>query len=47
MQAAFLSEMSAPQVDFAESLLRLWARKVRVLAAPEGEARVDAPVPHL
>jgi len=32
MQAAFLSEMSAPQVDFAEALLRLWARKVQVLA---------------
>ena len=42
MQAAFLSEMSAPQVDFAEALLRLWARKVRVLAAPEGDARIDA-----
>jgi hypothetical protein len=32
VQAAFLSEMSAPQVDFAEALLRLWARKVQVLA---------------
>jgi len=43
MQAAFLSEMSAPQVDFAEAILRMWARKVRVLAAsPESEARVDA-----
>jgi hypothetical protein len=44
MQAAFLSEMSAPQVDFAEALLRLWTRKVRVLTAPEGDARVDAMV---
>ncbi|HXF78026.1 MAG TPA: hypothetical protein VN598_04150 [Usitatibacter sp.] len=43
MQAAFLSEMSAPQVDFAEALLRMWARKVRVLgASPESESRVDA-----
>jgi hypothetical protein len=43
VQAAFLSEMSAPQVDFAEALLRMWARKVRVLAAsPESESRVDA-----
>lgn len=43
MQAAFLSEMSAPQVDFAEALLRMWARKVRVLtASPESEARIDA-----
>ena len=40
MQAAFLSEMSAPQVDFAEALLRLWARKVQVLAqSPAGEHR--------
>jgi len=44
IQAAFLSEMSAPQVDFAEALLRLWARKVQVLAqSPEGNpAPVDA-----
>jgi hypothetical protein len=44
IQAAFLSEMSAPQVDFAEALLRLWARKVQVLAQPpEGNtASVDA-----
>jgi len=44
IQAAFLSEMSAPQVDFAEALLRLWARKVQVLAQPpEGNtAPVDA-----
>jgi hypothetical protein len=44
IQAAFLSEMSAPQVDFAEALLRLWARKVQVLAQPpEGNtAQVDA-----
>jgi hypothetical protein len=44
IQAAFLSEMSAPQVDFAEALLRLWARKVQVLAqSPEGSnAPIDA-----
>ena len=44
IQAAFLSEMSAPQVDFAEALLRLWARKVQILAhPPEGStATVDA-----
>ena len=35
MQAAYLAEMSAPQMDFAEALLRLWARKVRVLDAGE------------
>ena len=40
LQAAFLSEMTAPQIDFAEALLRLWARKVQMLAAPPpGEAR--------
>jgi len=40
LQAAFLSEMTAPQVDFAEALLRLWSRKVQLLAAPApGDAR--------
>jgi hypothetical protein len=34
IQAAFLSEMNGPQMDFAEALLRLWVRKVQVLAAP-------------
>ena len=38
VQAAFLSEMSAPQVDFAEALLRLWARKVQVLSASPASA---------
>ena len=38
-QAAFLSQMTSPQMDFAEAILRLWVRKVRVLAAPaEGDA---------
>ena len=31
IQAAFLSEMTAPQMDFADALLRLWARKVQIL----------------
>jgi cyclic-di-GMP-binding protein len=40
LQAAFLSEMNAPQIDFAEALLRLWSRKVQILAAPaEADAR--------
>ena len=30
-QAAFLAEMTAPQMDFAEALLKLWSRKVQVL----------------
>jgi hypothetical protein len=40
LQAAFLSEMTAPQVDFTEALLKAWARKVQILAAPPaGDAR--------
>jgi hypothetical protein len=40
LQAAFLSEMTAPQIDFAEALLRLWSRKTQLLAAPrDGDAR--------
>ncbi len=31
IQAAFLSEMTAPQMDFADALLKLWSRKVQVL----------------
>jgi hypothetical protein len=31
IQAAFLSEMTAPQMDFADALLKIWARKVQVL----------------
>jgi len=44
MQAAFLSEMSAPQVDFAEALLKQWIAKVQVLAQPPeaSKASVDA-----
>jgi hypothetical protein len=39
-QAAFLSQMTSPQMDFAEAVLKLWLRgRVRVLAAPaEGDA---------
>jgi hypothetical protein len=40
LQAAFLSEMTAPQVDFAEALLKLWGRKVQLLnAPPAGDTR--------
>jgi len=44
LQAAFLSEMTAPQVDFAEALLKLWSRKVQMLAAPPAgdSRRLDA-----
>ena len=42
-QAAYLSELSAPQMEFVEILLRMWARKVRMRRAmAEG-----SPVPAL
>jgi hypothetical protein len=33
-QAAYLSELSGPQMDFVSTLLRMWARKVQVRAKP-------------
>ena len=40
LQAAFLSEMTAPQIDFTEALLKMWSRKVQLLGAPpEGDTR--------
>jgi len=41
-QAAYLSEMTAPQMDLLEALLRIWARKVRVFADPPVEAESGA-----
>jgi len=41
LQAAYLSEMTAAQIDFAEALLKLWLRKVRIVDAahaPQAEA---------
>lgn len=38
LQAAGLHEMSPAQVQFAEALLRLWARKVKVLDRAPGES---------
>jgi hypothetical protein len=35
-QAAYLSEMTAPQMDFMDALLRMWTRKVRVLPLGKG-----------
>jgi hypothetical protein len=37
VQAAYLSELTAPQMDFVEALLRLWARKVTVRTVAPGE----------
>ena len=44
LQAAFLSEMTAPQIDFADALLRMWSRKVQLLGAPPAgdTRRLDA-----
>ena len=37
LQAAYLSELTAPQIDFTEALLRMWVRKVVVRRSlPEG-----------
>jgi hypothetical protein len=43
LQAAFLSEMTALQMDFAEALLKLWARKVALVErSPEtNRGRLD------
>jgi hypothetical protein len=38
LQASYLSEMTAPQIDFAEALLKLWARKVHVKPAEAAAA---------
>ena len=35
-QASYLSEMTAPQMDFMDALLRMWTRKVRVLPPGKG-----------
>src|SRR6185436_14253914 len=34
MQAAYLSEVTAPQMDFIELLLRMWIRKIAVRRKP-------------
>ena len=37
LQAAYLSELTAPQIEFADALLRMWMRKVAVRRAlPDG-----------
>lgn len=44
LQAAYLSELAAPQMDFVEALLKMWIRKVQVRSEPvEGSA---APILH-
>jgi len=41
LQAAYLSEMTGAQIDFAEALLKQWLRKVRLLA-PAAAPAIDA-----
>jgi len=38
LQAAYLAELRAHEIDFTEALLRQWIRKVQVAAEPPGEA---------
>lgn len=44
LQAAYLSELTAPQMDFVEALLRAWARKVAVKPASATEAAAMHPL---
>lgn len=44
-QAAYLSEMSAPQMDLLEALLRIWARKVHIFVDPPADAEPGSTFP--
>jgi hypothetical protein len=44
LQAAYLSEMTAAQIDFAEALLKLWLAKVRILDAAGAPALASHPL---
>jgi hypothetical protein len=44
LQASYLSEMTAPQMDLAEALLRLWTRKVQLLKEPKAGAPAVHPL---
>ena len=44
LQAAYLSEMSAAQIDFAEALLKLWVAKVRIVRAADAPAVATHPL---
>jgi hypothetical protein len=44
-QAAYLSEMTAPQIDLLEALLRMWTRKVRIYAEPPADAEAGSTFP--
>jgi len=44
LHAAGLDEMSAAQMQFAEALLKLWGRKLKVAAQPPAEAPAVLPI---
>ncbi len=44
LQAAYLSEMTAAQIDFAEALLKLWLRKVRIVRGADAPAVQTLPL---
>jgi hypothetical protein len=44
-QAAYLSEMTAPQIDLLEALLRMWARKVRIFTEAPASAEAGTTFP--
>lgn len=44
-QASYLSEMTAPQIDFLAALLKQWVRKVQVVAQPTAEMEGHATYP--
>jgi hypothetical protein len=44
-QAAYLSEMTAPQMDLLAALLRLWPRKVRIFVDPPHSGETSAAYP--
>ncbi len=44
-QAAYLSEMTAPQIDYLAALLKLWVRKVQLVAEPPAESEGHATFP--
>lgn len=44
VQAAYLSELTAPQMDFVEALLRLWVRRVAVRRKPAEGAPALCPL---
>jgi hypothetical protein len=44
-QAAYLSEMTAPQIDFLAALLKMWVRKVQIASQPPVEVEGNATFP--